>query len=171
MVELKALNLHWLEDTDAEKDLCVHGFIFLKLDDEIISDAKSSDWTVSTAAYYLLKTLKENHLTSESNFLIPHCGFTMWEIGEDKELYIGGCDIGLNWNITHLKGKIIHEIAEGKFIETNYDEWRNAVCDFSDEVMKFYEVSLPKIVDDYEDKKGFELFMKEWKRFRAEAFD
>ncbi len=171
MVNLKALNIHWLENTDAERDLCAHGSVYLKLDDEIISDAKTNDWTVSTAAYYLLKTTKGNHLASENNHLIPHCGFTMWEIGEEKELYIGGCDIGLNWNITHQKDKVIHEITKDRFIETNFDEWRNAVCNFSDEVMKFYESSPPKIVDDEEDKKGFELFMREWKKLRAEAFD
>ena len=171
MVELKVLNLHWLEDTDAERDLCAHGSVYLKLNDEIISEAKNNDWTVSTAAYYLLKTLKENHSASGNEFLIPHCGFTMWEIGEEKQLYIGGCDTGLNWNITHSKGKVIHEIGKGEFIEINLAEWRNAVCDFSDEVMKFYENSLPKIIDDEEDKKGFELFMREWKKLREEAFD
>ena len=171
MVELKALNLHWLEDTDTERDLCAHGSVYLKLDDEIVSEANPTDWTVSTAAYYLLKTLKENHNTAENAHLIPHCGFTMWEMSENKELYIGGCDTGIDWNISHSEGKVIHEIAKGKFIETSFDEWRNAVCDFSDEVMRFYEISSPKIVDDEADKKGFELFMREWKKLREEAFN
>lgn len=171
MVELKVSNLHWLENTDAEKDLCAHGSVYLRLNDEIVSEAKQTDWTVSTAAYYLLKTLKENHNAKEDDFLIPHCGFTMWEIGEQKELYIGGCDIGINWNIKHSKGTVIHEIKKDIFIETDFDEWRNAVCNFSDEVMNFYKSSPPKIVDDEEDKKGFELFMREWKRLRAEAFN
>jgi hypothetical protein len=170
MVELKAINLHWLENTEAERDLCAHGSVYLKLGDKIISEEKPDDWTVSAAAYYLLKTLKGNHNISEDSDLIPHCGHTMWEIGEEKELYIGGCDIGINWSITHSLNKVIHEIAEGEFIETNFDQWRDEVCKFFDEVMKFYETSSPKIVDDEEDKKGFELFMKEWKRLRAEAF-
>ena len=171
MVELKVLNLHWLENTDTERDLCAHGSIYLKLGDKVTSEEKPDDWTVSTAAYYFLKTLKGNHEVNKNSNLIPHCGQTMWEIGEEKELYIGGCDIGINWNIIHSQGKVIHEIAKGEFIETDFDEWRNAVCNFSDEIMNFYETSLPKIVDDAEDKKGFELFMKEWKRLRTEAFD
>lgn len=171
MVELKVSGLHWLNNTDTERDLCAHGSVYLKLNDEVISKAEPNDWTVSAAAYYLLKTLKENHSMSENSDLIPHCGFTMWEVGEEKELYIGSCDIGLNWNIIHSKGRVIHAISEDEFVETDVDEWRKAVCDFSDEVVNFYENSSPKIVDDDQDRKGFELFMKEWKRLRAEAFD
>ena len=171
MVELKALNLHWLENCEAERDLCAHGSVYLKLGDKIVSEEKPDDWTVSAAAYYFLKTLKENHSISEDSHLIPHCGHTMWEVGEEKELYIGGCDIGVDWNITHLLHKVIHEIVEGEFVETDFDQWRDEVCKFSDEVMKFYEISSSKIIDDEEDKKGFELFMKEWKRLRAEAFE
>jgi hypothetical protein len=171
MIELKVLNLHWLEGSEAERDLCAHGSVYLKIGNIIFSEEKPEDWTVSTTAYYFLKTLKGNHDTEGKSNLIPHCGHTMWEIGEEKELYIGGCDIGIDWNITHSQGKVIHKISKDKFIETDFEEWRNAVCNFSDEVMKFYEVSSPKIVDDEEDKKGFELFMKEWKRLRAEAFD
>ena len=169
MVELEVLNLHWLENTEAERDLCAHGSVYLKLGDKVISEEKPDDWTVSATAYYFLKTLKENHDAAENTYLIPHCGHTMWEIGEEKELYIGGCDIGINWKITHVQDKVVHQFGNDN-IETDFDEWRNAVCKFSDDVMNFYEVSLPKIVNDEEDKKGFELFMKEWERLRAEAF-
>ncbi len=151
--------------------MCAHGSVYLKLSSKIISEEKPDDWTVNATAYYFLKTLKENHNISENSHLTPHCGHTMWEVGEEKELYIGGCDIGIDWNVTHSLNKVIHEIVEGEFIETDFDEWRAAVCNFSDEVMKFYETSSPKIIDDEEDKKGFELFMKEWKRLRAEAFE
>lgn len=171
MVELKALNLHWLENSEPERDLCAHGSVYLKLNNNVVSEFEPTDWTVNTSAYRLLKTLKENHIASEDDFLIPHCGFTMWEIGEEKELYIGGCNIGINWSIRHSEDKLIHEIAKDVCIETDFNEWRNAVCSFSDEIMKFYEKSSPKLIEDEEDKKGFELFIREWKRLRAEAFD
>jgi hypothetical protein len=96
MVELKVLNLHWLENTEAERDLCAHGSVYLKIGDIVFSEEKPDDWTVSATAYYLLKALKENHDGSSEFQLIPCCGFTMWEIGEEKELYICHCGIGIN---------------------------------------------------------------------------
>ena len=171
MVELKLLNLHWLERGDEQKDLCAHSAVYLKIGDTILSDKHLGDWTVSAAAYYLLKTVKENYSASGSTYLIPHCGFTMWEVGEERELYTGGCDYGINWSITHSQNKVIHEISTGKSVETSFGEWRDTICKFSDEITNFYENSLPKIVEDKEDKKGFELFVKEWKRLRAEVFE
>ena len=70
-----------------------------------------------------------------------------------------------------MRNKIVHQFEDGEIVETDLDEWRDAVCKFSDAVEDFYEASSPKKVDDYEDRKGFELFIKEWKGLRAEAFD
>ncbi len=172
MIELKALNLHWLKDTESERDLCAHGSMYLKIDDKIVCDENAGEWTVSASAYYLLKSLKENHDGTIEPQIIPCCGFNMYAVGdESNELLIFGCANGINWTITHERHLLIHQFGDGEIIETDFDEWRNAVCNFSDEIINFYESSPPKIVDDEEDKNGFELFMREWKRLRAEAFD
>lgn len=174
MAELKALNLFWRGDNDSEKqrDLCAHGQVFLKIENKIVSDESLEDWTVSASAYYLLKSLKTNHDGTIEPQLIPCCGFNMYATGDKgKDLIISGCPNGINWTITHNHNKVIHQFEDGEIVEIDFNDWRNIVCDFSDEVMRFYEVSLPKIADDYEDKKGFPLFMREWKRLRAEAFD
>jgi hypothetical protein len=174
MIELKALNLHWRGNNDLEKqrDLCAHSQVFMKIENKIVSDASLEDWTVSASAYYFIKSLKTNHDGKIEPQLIPCCGFNMYAVGvNNNELLISGCPNGINWTIKHSENKVVHQFEDGEIIETDFNEWRNVVCDFSDEVMKFYEVSLPKIVDDYEDKKGFELFMKEWKRLRAEVFN
>jgi hypothetical protein len=173
MIELKALNLHWLgeNDTEWQRDLCAHSSVFLKIKDKIVSDENLGDWTVSAAAYYLLKTLTENHNEKEDPQLFPCCGFNMYAVGDNNdELLILNCPSGINWSITHKPNYLIHQFENSEIIETDFAEWRNAVCNFSDEVMSFYETSAPKIVDDDADKKGFELFIKEWKRLRAEAF-
>jgi len=171
MIELRALNLHWLEDSEAERDLCAHSSVYLKIGSKIVSDENSGDWTVSASAYYLLDSLKENHDGSIEPQLLPCCGFNMYAVGNDNgELLIIGCSNGINWTITHEQNKVIHQIG-GEILEMDFGEWRNAVIEFSDSVMNFYEMSSPKIVDDEEDKKGFELFIKEWKRLRAEAFE
>lgn len=171
MVELKSLNLHWLENSEAERDLCAHSSVYLKIDSKIVSDENAGDWTVSASAYYLLKSLKENHDGSVEPQLLPCCGFNMYAVGDNNdELLIIGYPSGINWTVAHKQNKVIHQF-EDEILETDFDEWRNAVTEFSDAVMSFYEISSPKIIDDDEDKKGFELFMKEWKRLRAEAFE
>lgn len=42
MFILSCSNLHWLGDNPEEQrqDLCLHGNVFLKIDDEILSDEK-----------------------------------------------------------------------------------------------------------------------------------
>lgn len=173
MIELRAVNLHWRGNTDSEKqrDLCAHSQVFLRIGNKTVSDANSEDWTVSAAAYYLLKSLKVDHDQMADYQLIPCCGFNMYAVGDKSdELLITGCSNGINWTITHNEGKVTHQFQDGEIIEIDFDKWRKAVCDFSDQVMKFYQSSLPKIADDEEDKKGFGLFMKEWKRLREEAF-
>ncbi len=172
MVELKVLNLHWLENTKAERDLCVHSSVYLRICDKIVSNEISGDWTVSSSAYFFLKSLKLTHDENSPSQLLPCCGFTMYALGDNyDELLIMGCSSGINWTITHEQNQIIHQFEDGKVVKTSFDEWRSAVCNFSDEVMEFYESSSPKIVDDEEDRRGFELFMREWKLLRAEAFD
>lgn len=171
MIELKSLNLHWLENSEAERDLCAHSSVYLKINSKIVSDKNAGDWTVSSSAYYLLKSLKENHDGNIEPQLLPCCGFNMYAVGDNKdELLIIGCPNGINWTISHKQNKVIHQFEDDEIIETDFDEWRNAVCNFSDEIMNFYENSPTKIVDD-EDRRGFELFMREWKRRREEAFD
>ncbi len=172
MIELKALNLHWLESMKEEVDKCAHSSVYLKIDKRIISDENFGIWTVSSSAFYFLKALREIHNENSPSQLLPCCGFNMWILGDNaNEPVILGCPSGINWTIIPAQNKVTHQFEDGEIIETNFNEWRNAVCKFSDEVMNFYKESLPKIIDDEEDKKGFELFMKEWKRLRAEAFE
>ena len=94
----------------------------------------------------------------------------MWAIeGEPDGLFIGGCDIGIDWEIKHLDETVIHKIDDRNVIETQLDDWREAVCNFSDEVHAFFMTSWPKIIDDYDDQRGFELFMKIWEQRRKEV--
>lgn len=172
MVKLEARNPYWHYSADPTRDLCAHGGVFLKIGDNVISDGIDTDWTVSAACYRLLKTIKDDHypnLETSYDFLIPHCGHTMWAVGESNdELLVTGCDIGIDWTITHKQDVVIHTFSENEVIEVPLSEWRKAVYEFSDEVSRFYELSDPKIVDDDFDRKGFALFMSEWKRLRTE---
>lgn len=37
-IDLKFTNLHWLEEGDPHDDCCVHGNVYLRLGDRIVSD-------------------------------------------------------------------------------------------------------------------------------------
>ena len=173
MVELEARNLYWHYAADPSRDLCAHGGVFLKIGDKLVSDGTETDWTLSAAVYRLLRTIKEDHhpnIEKSYDFLIPHCGHTMWAVGDSNdELLVTGCDIGIDWTVTHKHNFVTHTFSENEVIEVPLSEWRQAVYKFSDEVSKFYELSDPKIVDDDFDRKGFELFNSEWKRLKAET--
>jgi len=169
-IDLRAINLHWLEQSDPFEDCCLHGGVYLEIEDTILSDGRDSEWTVSTAAFNLLKTLSQNHDVGDQRPLIPHCGHTMWvHKGEPDDLYLGGCDIGIDWTIEHEPGKVLHKIRDQRVVETSSDEWRTAVCQFSDSVFEFFMTAWPKRISDKDDLKGFELFMNLWQEHRAKA--
>ncbi len=169
-IELKATNLHWLEESSPFEDYCLHGGVYLRLGDTVLSDGNDEDWTVSTAAFNLLKTLKQNHDLGGERPLIPHCGHSMWLAeGEPDGLYLGGCDIGIDWTIQHESGKVVHKLGGSRTVEMSSDIWRNAICQFSDEVFEFFMSAWPKNIADESDFKGFELFMSLWRQYRAAA--
>jgi len=92
--KLKILNQSFILDdkgVDEGIDLCTHGSIFLSFNDCIVSN-EDSDWTISTAGLTLLRTLKSDHDTGNSNFVIfDHCG----------QLDMIGCPISLTWDVRH----------------------------------------------------------------------
>lgn len=171
-IDLRATNLHWLEESDPFEDCCLHGAVYLRIGDTLLSDGNDLSWTVSTAAFNLLKTLNENHELGDQRPLIPHCGHTMWVVeSEPDSLYLGGCDIGIDWTIQHEPGKVLHKLGGDRNVETSPDVWRKAVCQFSDDVFEFFMTAWPKNITDEDDLKGFELFMSLWRQYRVAAGD
>jgi hypothetical protein len=162
--------MHWIESGDPFKDCCVHGGVYLRLGEINLSDGTDLDWSVSTAAFNLLRTLFEDQPLIGREALIPHCGHTMWPIATEPDgLYLPNCDIGINWSITHEGNRIFHEFPDGTHVIAGISEWKSAVCKFADEVMDFMHTAWPKVIDDEQDKHGFELFLSLWKKRRAEA--
>ena len=171
-IELRVTNLHWLEESDPYEDCCLHGGVYLKIGDEILSDGSEKDWAVSTSALNLLKTVRQNHEFDSERPLLPHCGHTMWLLETEPDgLYLGGCDIGIDWTINHEIGKVVHKFKDNINIATSSDGWRKAVCQFSDKVFEFFMTAWPKNIKDEDDRKGFELFMNLWHQYRLAAND
>jgi hypothetical protein len=60
MIVLAMSNPYWLGDTTEEqqRDLCLHGHVLLKFDEDIISD---EEWCVSAAALRFMRSVLSNH--------------------------------------------------------------------------------------------------------------
>ena len=171
-VEIKPVELHWLEGSDPFADCCAHGGVYIRLGNNVLSDGSDKDWTLSTASFNLLKSIRSDHVVNKERPLVPHCGHTMWIAdSEPDNLYLGGCDIGIDWTVKHASERVLHELAEDSIVATSLDDWRNAVCAFSDTVYLFFMSAWPKKINDEEDRRGFELFMNLWKAYREDAFD
>ncbi|HMU33494.1 MAG TPA: hypothetical protein PKC89_06490 [Pyrinomonadaceae bacterium] len=169
-LELKASNLHWLLEGNPHGDCCVHGGVFLRLGEYVISSG-DVEWTVSTAAFNLLRTVFHDHRVGENvESLIPCCGFNMWPIESAPDgLYIPNCSNGIDWDIRHEGRLLMHRISTDKEVCTQLLDWTRSVCDFADEVHNFFYTAWPKNISREEDKKGFELFMSLWNQRRAAA--
>lgn len=169
MIELRALNLHWLESfEEPEYDLCAHSPVFLRINEFVVSDENSGDWTVSASAYGFLRSLGKEHKALENCQLLPCCAFQVWQY-EDK-LIFNNCGNGINWDIARRDDKIVHTFGRNREFVVDYDQWKQSVFKFSGDVLRFYETSAPKKFSDEEDKMGFHLLISEIKRMRDKAF-
>jgi hypothetical protein len=61
MIELSAIDLHWLEKSKEEEDSCVHGRVRFYVNDKKFVDQEDGDFSVATAALYLLRSLERDH--------------------------------------------------------------------------------------------------------------
>ena len=169
-IELRPTQMHWIENSDPFTDLCVHGGVYFAIDQYVVSDGTDVEWTVSTAAFNLLRTPTIDHPLIGKEALIPHCGFNMWPSESEPDgLYMPNCDLGINWSIKHEADRVIHEFKDGTQITTGLPEWKPEVCRFADKVWEFMHTAWPKVINDEQDREGFELFLSLWQKRRAEA--
>lgn len=167
--DIKILDLHWINDFDDPNDLCAHGHIYLKIGDLIVSDFNTGDWTLSSTALSLLRTIEKNYVKDNySNQLLPCCGYFF--IADDKQdgVIIQGCDTGIDWKIIQLNNSNIKHIFDNGYeITIDKEIYKSKVLEFADQVEQFFKDSKPKIIptDDF-DRKGYLTFWKEWRNLR-----
>jgi hypothetical protein len=169
MFVIKILDLHWINNIDDGNDLCAHGHLFLKIGDQVLSDWNSGDWTLSSAALSLLRTIDRNYVKSEnSNQLIPHCGHFFIPDEKGEEVVILGCNTGIDWKVIHASNnKIKHILENGYEITMDRDVYERIVFDFTDQIDTFFKTSKPRnLPKDKFDKKGYLSFWKEWRSYR-----
>jgi hypothetical protein len=165
MLEIKILKQYFLGNQEnKQSDLCSHGLILLKINDKIISDEKDDDWTISTSALQLLRTIDNTHNIDIDYPIIQHCG----------GIKLLGCPISINWesinkgnyiNIskvhkcptTNTKDKIGYPDAE---ISINKNIYVKEIMHFAEQVIDFFNGHNPIIEDEY-DRNNYKLFWEE----------
>ena len=160
MFEISVDDICWL---NGDIDLCAHGNVKVKIGDE----RYEYYCTVSAAALYLLKSIKEDHIMDTELQFLPCCGFFMVE-NPDKsgDVVILGCPNGIDWTLLHDGNDVIMITPSGQKVTVSLSEYTGKVFDFADEIERFYKRSSPKIISDETEKKMYDLFWKEWKTRR-----
>ena len=171
LFEIKILKCHWIPEDNPEnkEDLCLHGKIFIRIGDEILSDIESDSWTLSAASLFLLRTLNMDYEPGDfENLLIPCCGHFI--VAEDnKPVAVLGCPGGIEWTIKHIVGGLVRHISNnGSEAIISEEEYRKMVFDFSDRAEQLY-IDNPRILPSNEfDLQGYNGFWKNWKELRNE---
>ena len=171
-MHLLALELGWIQGPgDDPSDQCAHGRIQFEIGNTTFVRPEDGIWTVSAAGLFLLRTLEHEHTTanpvSESNFLIPCCGHTVWAntSGRFKVLCMG-CNIGKDPEILHRRNRLLVRGVGEEVVPLT--EWKDGVFAFVDEVRRFYDQSAPKVIpDDQAEQDGWVAFWHEWKSRRG----
>jgi hypothetical protein len=166
--DIKILDLHWIQNVDDPTDLCAHGHVYVKIGNQILSDKDAGDWTLSSTALYLMRTIKTGY--KPDNFgsqLLPCCGHSMVIEEKTGKLLILGCPNGIDWTIVHQDNKIKHITDSGQEAVIGFEEYKTLVFNFADQVEAFYKNSAPKTIpSDESDKKAYLAFWKEWRKLR-----
>ncbi len=162
MFEIKATNLHWMGTLDEPLDLCLHGDAWARIGDESFEFKNA---TVSATAFYLLRSLTQDHVMYQMpTQLLPCCGHDMriWK----GELIICGCPNGIDWSVIHENGQVKLITESQKETVLSLDEYRETVFAFADEIEAFYKNSKEKAFECKEDQETYPIFWEEWRKRR-----
>ena len=128
--EIRPLQLNWVHDSDGVNDLCVHGLLFLRIGNTIVSDAEDGEWTLSAVALNLLRTLNPNYEGPE-DFVVPCCGEPQSHNGK---LSLSGCNQGIYWKIINNGDTIHHKLENSEEVAIGINEHKEKVFAFADAV-------------------------------------
>lgn len=167
------MNLRWIQGVaDDPKDLCAHGDVEFRIgNDELLGPTTGKNLTVSAAALYLLRTLSVPHTKDApvGDHLFPCCGFSMYDVAGQEDVFIWGCSNGDDFEVLHNDSGagVVIRAADGREWSVGWPEWRAAVFGFADKVSEFYAACSPKEPYEEEDAQGFRKFADEWLRRRG----
>jgi len=172
---IQLISIHWLEKYDDADDRCAHGQIRIIINNEIIVDEQPDDewWTLSAAAFHLLRTLEIDHTTNKpvADCLIPSEGHHIDHHKNDPFVHIETAypmARGLNWWVIHNGNNVILDTENKLKISIPFSLYKQQVLSFVDKVETFYKNSKPKNMPNSEydpdgyDREGYIKFWAEW---------
>lgn len=169
--EIEIITQRWTGSTeeDAERtDLCSHGDIRLTIGDCVIAAGDGDDdYTISTSALALLRTLESDHSPEHplADRLILHCGMLM----------MLSCPIGIDWSVSHFGARVrlydvvrydsVDETQAARFpglaVEMGEDDYRRQVVAFAEKAKRLFE-GVDKVFDDESDRQEYDEFWREF---------
>jgi len=152
---------------EQQQDLCLHGEVALKVNDILLSD--QGDYCVSIAALRFLRSLFSNHYQGNQEHIIPHCGHFAYFTDDNHQLEFGGCGLGIDFDIIHKDGNILIQTDNNLEIHISFEEYKQAVLSFADQVETFYRKSPERIITDDSDREINEAFWNEWYELKEKA--
>ena len=157
--------MYWLYDKDdGIHDLCLHGHTTV----QIGMESFSFDATISATALYLLKSLTNDHIAGKEIQMLPCCGHCIYADETGEDVFIIGCDQGIDWTVRH-RGNIVEFITEsGTKTYLPLEIYQKRVYQFADRIEAFYQRCPVKMLPtDPLDQEGYIVFWKEWHRRRG----
>ena len=161
--ELEITSQGWLDVPNAERDdLCSHGDIRLVIGGPVVAAGDGSgDYTISTSALALLRTLESDHSARAPvvpTALVMHCGM----------LDMVSCPEGIDWSVSHRDGRVLladvvkneTERFPGSTADLSEDEYRRAIVAFA-EAAKEPFAAVEKSLDE-STRAEFETFWREY---------
>lgn len=168
MITLAAHDLCWVNGAaDDPHDQCAHGKVEFRVGQTAFIAPDDSEWTVSGAGLYLLRTLSFDHTpedsVAETNFLFPCCAFSVWPQEGRFNVLCMGCPRGIDVSVRHAEGNV--HLTAGRHDEwVSEAVWRTAVLGFVKQIEDFYSACSPKApIDDDYDRAGWATFWQEWR--------
>lgn len=163
---LKLLSQNWIDNSvDDGMDLCSHGKTYLQINDILLSDRNSQDWTVASSSVRLMKSSIYSFDSKNEFEIIPCCGYLR---------LFPSCPNYITWD-TCLKDNIIEisniqksENREGglkvydEIFNLNLHDYRKQIFSFAKEVKMFYNSSIPRLLDREFDEEDYRLFWEEF---------
>lgn len=174
--ELRILSQGWIsDDPDYRYDLCTHGKIYLKIGENIISDENDEEWTISTTALGLLRSVIPEDGTEEAYAKIYHCGM----------LTMASCPISIDWTVRHDENVVViselwkqptTNLKDGICYLNDYQTvivekvaYVREILNFSDFVAEFMNSFPAKVLEDEIDKILYNKFLNEFVSLRTRA--
>jgi len=168
--EIEITEQRWITDEpeSVRNDLCSHGDIRLVIGGRVIAPGDGrSDYTISTSALALLRTLELDYASDPraETQLILCCGMIL----------MTSCPIGIYWSVTHAGGRVrltnvdlCEEIGSvrdfpGLSVDLPEDEYRRQIVAFAQKAKRPF-VGIEKVIErDWEQ----DLYGEFWREYDA----